>query len=191
MGNDLKIRKANIDDTAKITEGLMLAMKDIIFEFIGEKDEAKAKDLLTYLVQREHNQYSFQNCFVAEKNKAVVGVVCIYNGAFLQELRNPVIEYIRSTFGHTIYPEDETQVGEFYIDCIGVVPDEQGNGIGSKLLEFVKQEFVIKQQHCIGLLVDKENIAAKKLYSKHGFVPMGSKTLMGKAMDHLQLKPFF
>lgn len=191
MVNDLIIRRANKKDTARITEGLMLAMKDIVFEFIGNEDEEQVRTFFNFLVESEHNQYSYQNSFVAEKNQTVVGVVCLYDGALLHQLREPVIDYIRSNYGHTINPEDETQPGEIYIDCIGVLPEEQGNGIGSKLIEFVKEEFVSKHNKRLGLLVDKENSAAKKLYIKHGFESVGSKNLMGKAMEHLQFIPPF
>lgn len=185
----MNIRKARKDDVAEITQGLMLAMEDIVYEFIKEKNASKARDFFLHLVQREDNQYSYRNCFVAEKDGSVIGVTNIYDGALLHTLRTPVVEYIRSIHGHTIQPEDETMPGEFYIDCIGVLPGQQGKGIGSGLLQFAKEEFVEKRKMPLGLLVDKENPGAKKLYIKHGFEPVGVKTLMGKNMEHLQLKP--
>jgi len=84
--------------------------------------------------------------------------------------------------------EDETHAGEFYIDSLGVSPAHQGKGIGSQLLQFVISEKVKTGGGTIGLLVDKTNPGAKRLYLNLGFVPVGEKTLLGISLEHLQLK---
>lgn len=83
--------------------------------------------------------------------------------------------------------EDETESGEFYIDCIGVNSDQQGKGIGSKALNFLIDEYVVKNHQTLGLLVDEDNPNAKRLYLKLGFKVVGRKSLAGKKMEHLQL----
>lgn len=181
------IRKATTEDTASIVKYLLLAMEDIVYEFIGEKNKVKAEAFMSYCVEHENNQYSFQNCWVVEENGGIIAAVVVYDGGSLHELRKPVKEYISKNYETPFNPEDETQAGEFYIDSLGVDLNQQGKGIGSKLLQFLINEYVVQKKQKLGLLVDKENPGAKKLYLKLGFQVVGEKTLVGKQMEHLQI----
>lgn len=185
----IKIRKATRDDSKAITDHIILAMEEIIYHFIGENSHEKAILFLNNLVQERENQYSFENCWVAEIENKIVAAAIVYNGAKLNELRKPVERKIKEIFNRNFSPEDETGNGEYYIDCIGVNPNQQGKGIGSKILNFLIDEYVFKKKTTLGLLVDQENPNAKKLYLKSGFEIVGQKTLAGKKLYHLQIKP--
>lgn len=167
---------------------LFLAMEDIVYTFIGEEDREKARAFMLHFVEKDNNQYSYQNCWVAEDNRKVVAAINLYNGALLSELRQPVIEHLKSKFNKDFIPDDETQAGEYYIDSLGVNPDQQSKGIGTKLLQFVIDEYVNRQSQTLGLLVDDTNPNAKKLYVKLGFESAGKKVLFGKNMEHLQIR---
>ena len=182
------VRKATLNDSEIIATYLSLPMKDILYKFIGEEDPEKAREFMLHFVARENNQYSYQNCWVVEDNMKVVAAINLYNGALLSELRQPVIEYLSSKFNNHFNPEDETQAGEYYIDSLGVNPNQQGKGIGTKLLQFVIDEYVNKRSQTLGLLVDEINPNAKKLYLKLGFKSAGTRILFGKNMEHLQIK---
>lgn len=185
----IKIRKADREDSAAIATCLLLAMEDIVCEFIGQRDPNKAKEFLLHFIEQEHNQYSYQNCFVAEDDHQVIAAVNIYDGSQLNQLRVPISQYIKTHFNTDFNPEDETQPGEYYIDSLGVNPNLQGKGIGATVLKFLINYFVIQNGKTIGLLVDEENPKAKKLYLKLGFKSVGQKILVGKRMEHLQIKP--
>lgn len=96
---------------------------------------------------------------------------------------------MKSNIAVPFNPEDETSQGEWYIDTLGVHPNQQGKGVGSLLLNYLIEERVTKLQQTLGLLVDLDNPNAKRLYLKLGFKSVGEKTLAGKQMDHLQLRP--
>lgn len=183
----MTIRKATIEDSEFIAALLLLAMEEIIYNFIGLKDHKTAYYFLLHFVESEKNQYSYQNCFVAEENDEIAGAVLIYNGGELKVLRQPVLDYVRLNFNPDFDPEDETQRGEFYIDALGVSPKHQGKGIGSQLLLFLIDEFVNKEKETLGLLVEEGNAGAKKLYEKLGFKVVGTQTLVGKKLKHLQM----
>jgi ribosomal protein S18 acetylase RimI-like enzyme len=151
------VRKARIEDASAIVECLLLAMEDIVYEFIGEKNQVKAEVFMFQFVEQKNNQYSFQNCWVIEENKEILGAIVMYDGANLHELRTPIKEYISEVYSREFNPEEETQEGEFYIDSLGVKVNQQGNGVGSKLLQFLIDEYVVKRKQKLGLLVDKEN----------------------------------
>src|SRR5687767_7406172 len=114
----ITIRPASINDAEAIASCLLLAMDTIIYQFIGEEDEERAEAFLAHFAIKENNQYSYQNCWVAEKENIVIAAANIYDGARLKELRLPVLEYLKKEFGNDINPEDETEAGEFYIDSI-------------------------------------------------------------------------
>ena len=181
------IRKANPDDAEFIATYLLLAMEDIVYMFIGSKDTAWATEFMLHFVQQANNQYSYQNCWVAEINREVVAAVNLYDGAKLDELRKPVTEYIRSEFSQHFKPEDETQAGEYYIDSFGVNERHRCKGVGSKVLQYLINEYAINQRRTLGLLVDRENSNARKFYLKMGFKRVGRKFLFGKSLEHLQL----
>lgn len=182
------IRKATPKDAEALATHMLLAMEEIVYVFIGERDARKAKEFLWHFTAREVNQYSYQNCWVAEEAGAVMAAANVYDGARLHELRAPVLEYIRSRFGNDFMPEDETGPGEFYLDTIGVNCNHQGKGIGSKFLRFLVDEYVTGGGQTLGLLVDEENPKAKNLYVRVGFQPTGKRVLFGKLLEHLQVK---
>ncbi|MGV8813024.1 MAG: GNAT family N-acetyltransferase [Gelidibacter sp.] len=183
------IRKAILEDSDAIATYLLLAMEDIVCEFIGQNDPKKAKEFLLHFVQKENNQYSYQNCFVVEGDHQIIAAVNIYDGSELKRLRAPIIQYIETHFSKVFNPEDETQPGEFYIDSLGVNPNHQGKGIGAKLLQFLIHYYVTQNDKAIGLLVEESNPNAKRLYLKLGFEPVGEKMLVGNKLLHLQVKP--
>ena len=189
MQNTVVIRNATRDDCASITDNLFLVMEDLFGSFIEKKDSVVTKSLLSYFVEQEQNQYSYQNCLVAEIDGKVVATLNSYNGGDLILLREPVLSYIKPHFNNHFNPEDETQEGEYYIDSLGVNPQWQGKGIGTELLKYVIEQHVTKNNHTIGLLVENDNQPAKKLYLKLGFKPVGNKMLVGKRFEHLQIKP--
>lgn len=182
------IRKAKPEESKIIASYIFLAMKDIVYQFIGERSKEKALQFLDSLVREKNNQYSYENCWVVESETKIVATAIVYDGARLKELREPVARQIKSMFNRGFDPEDETQEGEYYMDCIGVNPDNQGKGIGSELIKFLIDEYVHKKNKTLGLLVDKDNPDAKKLYLKLGFEIVGEKTLVLKNMEHLQFK---
>jgi GNAT superfamily N-acetyltransferase len=183
------IRKAILEDSEDIATYLLLAMEDVVFKLIGENNYKKGYDFLLHFIQRRDNQYSYQNCLVAEDQNEVIAAINLYDGARFRELRQPIIEYLKTEFDQNLaLEEEETQSGEYYIDSFGVNLNQQGKGIGSKILQFLINEYVNENHQTLGLLVDEENPSAKKLYLKLGFKSIGKKTLAGKNMIHLQMK---
>ena len=181
------IRQGHFEDSESIASCLFFAMEEIVYAFIGERDHSKGLAFMRYFTDRENNQYSWNNCWVAESQGRIVAAVNLYEGARLHELRQPVLDYLKLTFNCEISPEDETQPGEIYIDSLGVDPHYRGNGIASSLLRHLIDEYVAQRDQTLGLLVDKENPAALRLYIKLGFTRVGTKSLLGKSLEHFQI----
>lgn len=183
------IRKARSEDSSTLAELMLLAMSDIVFAFIGSYDHEQALSFMNGLVRQRGNQYSFENSWLAEENGQIIGSITIYDGADLQRLRQPVLDLLSKQYSRTILPEIETEAGEIYIDTLAVHPDHRGKALGTRLLQFIIEQKVEQEGRALGLLVDKNNLMAKKLYLKLGFRKVGERTLVNHPYDHLQLKP--
>ena len=83
--------------------------------------------------------------------------------------------------------DDETDSGEFYIDTLAVLPEYRGRGIASELLRasIRRAEAIGKPA---GLLVDKENTRARRLYENIGFRKVGERPFCYVMMDHLHFQ---
>lgn len=182
----MQIRRAKKEDATQIAELMILAMTEIVYQFIGKEDFEEGKRFLKELIQQEGNQYSYEYIFVAEDQEDILGQICLYPGGELESLRKPVLDHIKAKYAIDYQAANETQEGEIYIDTIAVSTAAQGRGIGKKLIEFAIDEFVNKRNEILGLLVDFENPNAKRLYEKVGFAVKKELSVFGKKMEHMQ-----
>jgi ribosomal-protein-alanine N-acetyltransferase len=65
----------------------------------------------------------------------------------------------------------ETRIGHVY--TIDVAPRYRRIGVGLKLLEEIEKDFVKKGAEACFLEVRVNNLAARKLYQKHGYTELG------------------
>lgn len=185
----MQIRKGKVEENEAIAKHLLLAMEDIAYLFIGDRNYDKALHFMKTLVGQQGNQYSYDNNWVVLEDDEIVATALVYPGDALAALRAPVAHLLKTEYQVAFNPEDETQAGEYYIDCIGVSPSQQGKGIGSQVLQFLIANYVEQEGKVLGLLVDEDNPKAKRLYDRLGFEVVGEKTLLGKRLEHMQVKP--
>ncbi len=57
----------------------------------------------------------------------------------------------------------------YFLWQIGIDPNEQGIGLGSRLLDYVEKDLIKKQCKRIELTIDPENIPSQKLFIKNGY----------------------
>jgi len=182
----IQLRKAQPQDIDSIAQLMLLAMEDVVYFFLGTQDQEQALSFLKQHIARSGNQYSLENIIVAEEDSIILGQICIYEGKLLEALRQPILDYLATTYGKNLLLEQETQSGETYIDTIAVADTARGRGIGNMLLLYAIDLFVKQRGETLGLLVDKKNPNAKRLYLKVGFQLVDTKVIFGKEMDHLQ-----
>ncbi|ADX66898.1 MULTISPECIES: GNAT family N-acetyltransferase [Weeksella] len=182
------IRKAKKNDSKEIAPLLLIAMEDIVYTFINEENREKSLAFLEYFIAQKSNQYSYENIWVLEMHGQIAGAINVYDGGMLNELRRPIIQYLKEKYQNEISPEDETEAGEWYLDTLGVNPDFQGKGIGSTLIKYVIENISSENNKAVGLLVDIDNPHAKRLYERLGFQKLGDKLLVGKVLEHMQVR---
>lgn len=141
--------------------------------------------LMTQLVEAEHSQYSYRNALVCRIDGDVAGVAVSYDGSQLHSLRQAFIQGARQAFGRDFsHMDDETSAGELYLDSLCVASPFRGRGIARSLLRATIEKG--RALHLpTGLLVDKGNPHAERLYLGMGFQYQNDTTWGGHAMRHL------
>lgn len=184
----MMIRKAMRGDASEIACLMMMAMNKIVYKLLGHEDEVMAIDFLKGFIVSSNNQYSHENIWVYDKNGIIAGMINIYDGGDLHELRRPVLEYLGQDSENLLNIDDETAAGEFYIDTLAVSPEYRGQGIAQGILEFAIDKYVYQDNNILGLLVDVDNPKAHALYTRLGFISKGYKALLGERLEHLQFE---
>lgn len=180
------IRPAVPADAALIARLIIHAMGDLALKFVGQPDPLKAIPLFEHFAALPGNQYSYENILVYEDESGICGFISGYDGANLNLLRSPFLKYITSNYGFKAEPEDETQPGEYYIDCISVAANKQGHGIGKKLINSLIEQLKTTKHAQAGLLVSLDNPNAERLYTKLGFEIVNERQFMGGHYYHMQ-----
>lgn len=145
--------------------------------------------MMTRLVEMEDSQYSYRNTLVATNTEGILmGVLVAYDGAQLRTLRERFIQEAIVSFGIDYSGMDsETESGEFYFDSLAVSSNFRGKGVAHELLlagiERARQLGIPK----VGLLCDKGNLNAERLYAQVGFQYVEDTTWGGHAMKRLQI----
>lgn len=174
----IMIREAQVEDATTIAEVVCMA--------IGYDHTHPIYPIFRELAAREDTQYSYRNTLIAEVDGAVAGAIIGYDGARLHELRAPIFELMERHFGEVLIIEDETEAGEFYLDSCAIFEQYRGMGIGSRLICAMRERAFAAGHKCAGLIVDKDNPEAERLYRRLGFVCVGERRFLGHDMWHMQ-----
>ena len=185
----MKIEPAQKNQARAIARLIMTAMTDeCCLYFVGKGQTLDDFErVMTLLVEQEDSQYSYKNTLVALDRQEVIGVCVAYDGAKLHTLRQAFVEMARKHFARNFSEmEDETPKGELYIDSLAVLSTHRGQGIAQQLLLATITKAKKMNVGHVGLLVDKGNPKAEKLYAKVGFTYRNDAQWGGHPMKHLQ-----
>lgn len=186
----IEIQAAQKHQALSVARLIMLAMNhDCCSYFTGpEHTLDDFRRVMTDLVLADNTQYSYLNTLVAVNDEGNLCGMCVsYDGARLHELRSRFIQAARENFGRDFSDmDDETGPGELYIDSIAVFESCRGQGVATALLKAAIDKAKDMGLPAVGLLVDKGNPKAEKLYGRVGFRYVGENTWGGHPMRHLQ-----
>ena len=187
----MEIQHAKDSQARSIARLIMQAMNYGCCRYFAGPDHTldDFERMMTSLVQSEKSQYSYLNAIVAvdEDGGEPCGVCISYDGARLHELREAFVNAARDSLGRDFGSmADETSDGELYIDSIAVREDCRGRGIATRLLQAAVDKARAMNLPAVGLLVDKGNPKAERLYERVGFRYVGDNAWGGHEMKHLQ-----
>ena len=136
----------------------------------------------------DDSQYSYLNTMVATNSEGIItGILVAYDGAKLKELRRQFIKEAIVSFGIDYSAMDaETEGGEFYIDSLAVSSNFRGKGIAKQLLAAAIEKARELGIPKVGLLVDKGNPRAERLYASIGFEYVNDTVWGGRGMRRFQ-----
>lgn len=189
---EIQIENAQKHQAQVIARLIMQAMNsECCMNFMGEGHTLEEFErMMTELVLRDDSQYSHKNTIVAlDGNGGFAGMCVSYDGARLHELRKAFTDTMKTEFNRDLTSmDDETAKGELYIDSIAVNECYRGNGIATRLLKETIKKARRMGLKATGLLVDKGNPKAERLYHRMGFEYVNDTTWGGHEMRHLQYK---
>lgn len=188
----MKIIDAEKQDARLIGEVVVAAVgEETAADFAGGKSVDDVKSMFARLAAREDTQYSYLNALKAVADDGTpMGFVVGYDGAGLHRLRKAFFEEAKKTLGKNLEGKipDECEPGEFYLDSLAVFPQYRGKGVGRALIDAMAR----RAHGCgkpLGLLCEKANAEARRLYKALGFEKTGETLFAGEMADHLQRRP--
>lgn len=185
----MKILTAERQQAPEIASLIMTAMTDECCLYFAGPDHSldDFRRMMTRLAERDDSQYSYRNTLIAIDDEGnITGAIVAYDGARLHELREAFVSSAKECFGRDFSQmDDETQEGEIYIDSLAVFPAYRGRGIATALLRALISKAGEEGHHAVGLLVDKGNPSAERLYRSVGFRYAGDSSWGGHPMKHL------
>ena len=185
----ITIQEASLEHVTHIARLIMEAMNhECCQNFAGDNHTLDDfRRVMERLVAAEESQYSYRNTLVAIDDGEVVGCIVAYNGADLHMLRRAFIAEAKASFGIDYSNmDDETQEGELYLDSLAVDSNNRRKGIATMLLNAATERARRLGIPAVGLLVDKGNPNAERLYTAIGFRYVNDTEWGGHPMRHLQ-----
>lgn len=180
----LTVRAASLIDAGAIALILVQAFPGLFRMLLGHMAQEHTADLLEAIYHAGH--LCLDTTLVCEREGSVVGVAILHCGRPVE--RGPLRAYCRlhreyrgwfasltALFGllnmklmHSRIPQSP---GLVYLEALAVREDLRGCGIGTRLLKAVEEWACVQHCTCISLHVLHHREAARRFYSRHGYVP--------------------
>lgn len=165
----INIRDARIEE-ARFVGRCLLAAMEIMGLDETESSHQELADSVAKGCAREDELYSYLRARIAECDEKPAGCIISYDGKDYEALREVTFNRLLRENGLDLTNNpQETLPGEYYLDCMAILPQYRGLGIGHLLMQdridHARQLGIKKAT----LLVDKEHIRLKQYYQKLGF----------------------
>lgn len=182
------IRFATSEDTPRIAELVLVILKDMELSILEKADDQLVLTALEEAMEDPDYRYGYHRGLVNDVDGEVAGIAFGFF-ASEEETIDESLEKAFSKYGLTdqsLFSEQESFAGEWYLDLLCVDETYRGQGIGSELLTAVQQFAATSGASVIGLCVDHRNEKAKQLYEKEGFKIVGEQVLSDHPYHHMQ-----
>ena len=141
--------------------------QNMIIRLRTEKDQAQ--------LEKVNTENLFTNGSMLKSTEAIKKSDCVV----VAELDGEIVSYIALTYGNTamtqydkLWKKKPEDIEGVYIEQIATLKDFQGKGIGSQLIDYVKQNCMRGYKNLfshVGVI----NEGSFKLHGKKGFIPIG------------------
>lgn len=139
----------------------------------------RVEEIIATAFLKPDHDLSYQNVTFAEHDNVIVGMVCVFTAEqHHRSSRKPVYQAaggrnLRMKFMDVLFAPmmriiDSIPDGDFYIQCIAVDKELQGDGIGSILMDFVEERARMSRSNRLSLDVSARNEGACRFYERRG-----------------------
>ena len=177
----ITLRQAVREDCARIARLFMMA-SDGIAEYIWSRVDAPGLSLLEIgerRYAREGTAFSYQNCVVAEKDGAVVGMLHSYPMQ-VQDCAEP-----RGESDPVLAPYAELEdYGSLYISALAVFHEYRNLGLGTRLLDEARRRARGLGLARTSLICFEKNARALRLYKRLGYYELGRRPIVPHPFLH-------
>jgi ribosomal protein S18 acetylase RimI-like enzyme len=181
------IRFSNLTDNTTEIARLIYETDNIMPFLFGKREKAILK--LKNLVNDDNTVFSHRNILVFKKDTHLItGLLLFYNPKVIDKKSEndaysrvfSFIELIKLWVKSIILKSinDKSEIDGLYIQNISVDALARGEGIGTKLMNFVTEFALQNGYSSLWLDVAFNNPRAKKLYEREGFVEASKHTIM-------------
>lgn len=184
---NLRLRQAAPADAQAAAPLIAQAIGDIAQHMTGETEQEAVLQGLAALVEGNNTRHSYRYTHIAERDGEVAGVLVLYFGADALELDQNLQAALLKK-GYRLPIEPEAYSDEWYIDTVSVNPGFQGQGIGTKLLEYAEKKAIEAGGSKLSLNVEVEKEGAIRLYERLGFRTVEPWSIIGEPFLHM-VKP--
>jgi ribosomal protein S18 acetylase RimI-like enzyme len=175
----LAIRPAQPADVSAAVGLLYLTMHGLADYIFGCDPRHPTLEVVQALFLQADNRLSHRHAAVIEAGAAPAGLLVAYPGKLVPALDRATGSQLLRRFGPAAFvrlvwralalPGEEARRDEYYISNLGVLPQLQGQGIGSRLLNFAERQARAAGLSRLSLCVDMDNTGAQRLYERTGF----------------------
>lgn len=183
------IRSARAEDAAALAPLILHVLEAMELPFLTIHGIETTLSLLTTAIQAAEYRFGYARSIVKILNGGIVGVASGYPSEDEAQVDLPfavALQQHRLDPALHLFTDAESYPNEWYLDTIAVAPAWRGRGIGAALLDALPAYARAAGKQRIGLNVDEANPAARRLYLRHGYQPVGSRILSGHRYEHLQ-----
>jgi len=175
----LSIRPAQPGDAAVAVGLLYQSMHGLADYIFGCDPRHPTLEVMGGLFLDPNNRLSHRHAHVLETGAAPAGLLMAYPGRLVPALdrctgvrllrRFSPAAFVRLIWHSLALPGEEALGDEYYVSNLAVLPQLQGQGIGSWLLAFAERQARAAGLTRLSLCVDMDNPGAQRLYERTGF----------------------
>lgn len=172
------IRAARKDEARRIAAFYRIS-SDGVADYIWAKLAGPGEDVLDVgkrRYEREDTAFSYQNCRMVELDDIVVGMLV----AFPMALDPDYVEPDPVLLPYSKLEEDQS----YYVCGVAIDPDCRGRGLGTYLMHEAEKSCGRLGYRTLSLIVFEQNLGAKRLYERHGYVEVARQPVVPHPLLH-------
>jgi ribosomal protein S18 acetylase RimI-like enzyme len=180
VADNVTFRPARRDDCAEIA-GLFRIASEGIADYVWSQVQEPGVSLLETgerRYRRENTAFSYQNCVIAERDGAILGM--LHGFAMEADSEPPADEP-----DPVLRPYSELEApGSYYIAGVALYPEHRGRGIGDRMLALARDRARELDLESLSLIVFEQNQGALRLYERSGYREIDRRTVVPHPLIH-------